>query len=247
MIIVAHGSRSPRWVAAQRDWFDGVRRELGPLGGQVELTFLEISLPLFEDRLLALAGQITEPLAIMPFFLSKGGHAGEDIPQIANQVLGPDRWRLVAPTGWIEVLGTNANRRLRQCGADPGEPVIVSGYGSSHEDREWLELVAEVQSHSGDFSTGPRWDFAPSGHFQPDPSQPLRSALRGLSDEGLRRAAILPFYLAVSSYQETLIPEVVAEFSHLDVRFNPTSILPDPELEKWAARIITQALSESNK
>jgi sirohydrochlorin ferrochelatase len=247
MIIVAHGSRSPRWVGAQRDWFDGVRRELGPLGMQVELTFLEISLPLFEDRLLALAGNLEGPLAIMPLFLAKGGHAGEDVPRIADAVLGRDGWRLVPPAGWIHHLGDNAARRLRACGTAVGDPVIVSGYGSSHDENDWLDLVRDIQAHAGEYAAGPAWEFAPSGHFLADSAEPLRGALRRVAGQGLQNPAILPLYLAVSSYQESLIPQVISEFPGLAIRFEPTAILPDGDLERWGAEVVRAALSKSSE
>lgn len=242
LIVVAHGSRSPRWVAAQREWFEGVQRQLGPLGERAELTFLEISLPLFEDRLMAIAGSVEKPVAVLPFFLARGGHASEDIPPIADAVLGRDGWRLVQPEGWMDVLGANARRRLERSGARPGEPVVVSAYGSSHENDEWLALVADVQAHAGPFAAGPAWGFAPSGHFLADYKEPLRAALQQIVQQGLPSAAVLPLYLAVSSYQETLIPEVLAEFPQLACAFEPTSILPDPDLEIWAANLIRQAL-----
>lgn len=246
ILIVCHGSRSPRWVAAQNEWFHRVRERLRAAGAPVEplLTFLEITEPLFEGVLAALARE-RDPaffpggeLGIFPFFLSRSGHAGEDIPAIASRILHPAGldWKYLPAEGWAGVLGANAERRLEAAGCMPGDPVVVSGYGSSGDDGEWRGIVAAIQRNAGRFGGGEPWLWAPAGHFLPDAATPLREALEGVCASGGGRAAILPLYLAVSSYQETLIPSVVGEFPSLEVKFTPTAVLPDEDMVDWAAR-----------
>ena len=160
VLVVAHGSRSAGWVAAQRAWFAGVQRHLGA-DVDAELTFLEIAPPLFEERLRAFIAQETRGVLIFPFFLSRSGHAGDEIPEIAEHAAA-GRYGLVAPEGWEEMLGRNAERRLRAWGATAEDQVIVSGYGASHHDHLWRELLVRVQAGSGLYAAGAEWLWAPS-------------------------------------------------------------------------------------
>ncbi|CAN5200189.1 hypothetical protein BH09SUM1_BH09SUM1_24470 [soil metagenome] len=235
VVVVSHGSRNATWVSAQREWFAGVTRLL-PSNLHAELTFLEISDPLFEARLKEL--DHNQRVLILPFFLSHGGHAGEDIPELAQRHLL--NFQLIKAHGLEHALGLNAARRLREMGASAGEAVIVSAYGGSRSQNQWLDLVAGIQTKSGEFSAAPPWLFAPAGHYLEDSAAPLREQLATVRAKGLRRCAILPLYLAVSSYQETLIPSVIAEFPDLQIKFLPSGVLPDPGLEKWAAELIME-------
>lgn len=244
VLVVAHGSRSARWVAAQEQWFAGVRalleaRKLG--SADVRLSFLEITEPLFEDAV-ARAHRDGKPLIVFPFFLSRSGHVAEDIPEAIEQAAAGADACVLDTSDKNARLGANAARRLRAAGARPGDPVVVSAYGSSGATGEWERLVEEVRTHAGEFAQAP-WVFAPAGHFLEDYGAPLREALVALQAEGHQRLAVLPLYLAVSSYQETLIPGVIAEFPDLHIDFQPDAILPDPELEAWAADRIAAALA----
>lgn len=229
VIVVAHGSRSKRWVAAVEDWFADFSEKLGVIAAR--LSFLEITEPLFADVLSEESGR---EIIIFPFFLSRSGHAGEDIPEIAERVLGVGQFQILQIEGWEALLGANAARRLKHYGARPGDPVVVSGYGASTHDELWIELVENVRLNAGPYGDAP-WLWAPSGHYLPDAEKPLRDCLAGL-----RRAAILPLYLSVSSYQETLIPHVIDQFPGLEIFFQPDSILPDDAIAGWAAGFVTE-------
>jgi len=326
IVIVAHGSRSREWVAALRAWHRGVVEQMGDAGGAVELAFLEIAEPQLEDRLGDLAKQ-GGPVVVVPFFLSRSGHAGDDVPRIAEEKLGGHvPWRIVSPQGWETVLGRNAARRLLAAGARTGDPVIVSGYGASHHDELWRELIREVQDAAGPFAGGAPWLWAPSGHFLADYGAPLRTCLASVErgarrittrhaamrrgsgatfvapdfspgftgpggfrrpqgsnsrapvgplpgsgslssrvpglksgatnvaslpgrtrlasprGRGKPRAAILPLYLSVSTYQKELIPAAISEFPGLRISFQPDAILPDAELESWMAQLLLREL-----
>lgn len=239
VVVVVHGSRNPGWVAAQRAWFEGVKARVGA-AVDLRLTFLELTAPLLEIELAVLEGKPTR-VSILPFFLSKSGHVAEEIPGIAAAALPTTPWQILEPAGLDAVLGRNAQRRLAASGADPGSPVIVSGYGASGHGENWLQLVERIRSFSGEFAAA-EWHFAPAGHFLADSAAPLRDCLGGLRARGVRRAAVLPLYLAVSSYQQEMIPAVLAEFPELSVAFAPDAVLPDPELEEWASDRIAQHL-----
>lgn len=235
VVFVAHGSRAPRWVAAQQAWWANVNAKLlAKSGGAVssELTFLEIADPLFEARLEVLKTQ-QKSLLIFPFFLSQSGHATEDIPKILGEHLEPSQYTLAKPTGWPSVLAQNLDRRVQQYGATPADPLIISGYGASHHDHLWQEMIQEIQAASTLYHNQPKWHWAPSGHFFDDYTVPLRDCLNEVAKTHTR-CVVFPLYLAVSSYQEKLIPETAAEFPELTVLTAKDSILPDSRVEDWA-------------
>ena len=243
VLIVAHGSRSAKWVAAQREWWaqlDASLRQQSPTL-TTELCFLEIAQPLFESRLEFWKNHpevADTSLHVFPFFLSKSGHASEDIPEIIQQAELVSPPGIIQPSGWPAILAQNAERRLASYGATPEIPVIVSGYGASHHDHLWQELLRDIQASSTVYRDQPKWLWAPSGHFFEDYTVPLRRCLQCLKERRINRCAVLPLYLAVSSYQEQLIPNVSGEFPEIHVHTGVDSILPDPQVVKWGVEQI---------
>ncbi len=249
LLVVCHGSRSRRWVAALQEWYRDFARQIDIPS---ELTFLEITEPSFEERLKV--WRETNPpgrrcLAVFPFFLSESGHAGDEIPELVTDILGPrEGWLLVRPADWAGALAANSARRLLASGARPGDEIIVCGYGASKHDDKWCELVEAVSREADPFHDGPQWRWAPCGHFLEDYGAPLRDHLAEIAAANAHaRVAILPLFLAVSSYQEELIPGVLREFPGLDVRFTPDSILPDPDISRWAAEAIRTSLRPASR
>ncbi len=242
VLIVAHGSRNAGWVRALVAWHAGVRELLRGEAVRVLLSFLEFSEPLFESELRRLAASGVHPL-VLPFFLTQSGHASEDVPRIMESVRGGGvDQRMIQPAGWEGLLAANAERRLAAAGAAPETPVIVSGYGASGHDDEWGLLIRSMQRASSVYRDRRAWLWAPSGHFLADSRAPLRAAIESLQREGGQSAAILSLYLSVSSYQEELVPSVLAEFPGMRFHFNADAVLPDARLERWAAEVILQSI-----
>jgi sirohydrochlorin ferrochelatase len=234
-VIVAHGSRSREWTRMVEDWFAGVRSRVD---APVHLAFLEYSSPLFSNVLASLDMAGNEIL-ILPFFLTASGHREEDVPAEATAALKRAHWSILEPAGLEAEVGRNAERRLRELGAVPGEPVVVSGYGAPGASGEaaWAAFVDTVRSGAGEYANS-RWTFAPSGHFLSDSEAPLRARLAAAVHDGSTRLSVLPLYVSVSSYQKELIPKLVAELPAATINFRPNAILPDEALEQWAARLI---------
>jgi len=258
ILVVVHGSRNHSWVETQREWFRAVRRTIEAVNSaaaaRLELSFLEITAPLFLDRLQAIAQQRPEPgappLLIFPFFLSQSFHVGEEIPGMARAALDPAgvAWRIIEPLGWEARLGASARRRLLALGARPeSDAVIVCGYGSSSHNERWLRLLADVQAAAGEYAAGARWLWVPCGHFSKNKRQRLLDALAEAARQRAARAAILPLFLGVSSYQTEFIPSVIAENRALPALFRPDAVLPDPAIEDWAAGRILSGFSNSTK
>ncbi|MEO8376903.1 MAG: CbiX/SirB N-terminal domain-containing protein [Candidatus Sumerlaeota bacterium] len=243
VLIVVHGSRNSEWVSQQQNWFANVGnalREEFP-GLRVELSFLEITAPLFEDRFRELSLE-HEHLLVLPFFLVQGGHVLKDIPAIADGCLADSHsYEIIGSDQFSVALGVNAEHRLHVSHATTIDEIIVCGYGSSGSVAHWLQLIVDIRAHAGTFCDQP-WHWAATGHFLPDSSAPLRSMIETLRASGKRHLAILPLYLGISSYQNDLIPRVMKEFPDVQFHFMPTSILPDLRIERWAVDAIARAL-----
>lgn len=248
VLIVCHGSRSQTWTQALWDWFQNVstltHRKFPDL--RLGLSFLEINDPSFEASLHEFSiRQEHHRLAILPFFLSRSGHAGEEIPEIIEGVRKsiPSRIDVLPPEGWTNALGRNLQRRLSSQGVPAQTPIIISGYGSSGHDDQWVSLITEIKANSGEYGGMTPWEWAPSGHFLEDYEEPLRDALCKLREAGHQRVAIFPLYLAQSTYQTDLIPRVIKDYPKLEIYYQPDSILPDPVIVQWGVERIDEWLS----
>lgn len=246
ILFVAHGSRSSRWVSVQQNWWLGVNRKLRKaFGKQVtsELSFLEISPPLFENRLKTWAEKKpSRELFVFPFFLSQSGHAGEEIPEIIEEQYPEAAFIKVSSEDWASVLANNIERRLQNYGADEKTPVIISGYGSSKHNHNWRKLLKDIQNASSIYRDKPKWSFAPAGHFLNDYHAPLHCQINSLKKQGYKSCAIVPLYLSISSYQEKLIPGIIKVHPEMTFHTGCDAVLPDDSIEQWAVDRIDSAI-----
>jgi sirohydrochlorin cobaltochelatase len=77
LVLLAHGSRDPQW----RDPPEALRRLLAARleNATVELAFLELAEPGFEEVLARIAAGGNTRVSIVPLFLAAGRHVREDI------------------------------------------------------------------------------------------------------------------------------------------------------------------------
>jgi sirohydrochlorin cobaltochelatase len=82
IILFAHGSRDPLWMAT----FEKLAMELAIEIGveSVALAYMEFALPTLADAVLDAAEDKVRRVKILPLFLSAGGHVSRDIPRLAN-------------------------------------------------------------------------------------------------------------------------------------------------------------------
>jgi sirohydrochlorin cobaltochelatase len=85
-VLVGHGAKDARWSEP----FFALRRviadRLAPL--PVELAFLGLCPPSFEETVAALARQGVRRVLVVPVFLSGGGHVSQDIPPMVEAERG---------------------------------------------------------------------------------------------------------------------------------------------------------------
>ena len=83
LILMAHGSRNPNWLAPFKrlaDQFKGDASE-----NRVQLCFMEIASPSLEEVAQQLHGRGVKRARLLPLFLASGTHLVEDVPgQLRN-------------------------------------------------------------------------------------------------------------------------------------------------------------------
>lgn len=116
ILLFGHGARNPEWAAPFIRIRDAIL-ERQP-SACVEMGFLELMRPTFDEGIDALASQGANQIVIVPIFMAAGVHIKKDLPIMAAAAM--DRHKqlsitLADPVGEApEVIGAMANYALKQ-------------------------------------------------------------------------------------------------------------------------------------
>ncbi|MFT3900466.1 MAG: CbiX/SirB N-terminal domain-containing protein [Gordonia sp. (in: high G+C Gram-positive bacteria)] len=197
LLLVAHGSRDPRFATTLR----GVRDAVGAAtpDRRVELAYLDLTDPLVGTALDALAGAGGR-VTVVPLLLGDGYHSRFDLPVLLDESRRRHPGAVIDQTpvlGSIS-LATALVDRLHEAGAHSGDGVLMYAVGSSDEgsDEAARRRGAEVARLTGlpvevVFATklGPR-------------ARELRGALARLRAAGATRIVGLPYFLSAGLLTE---------------------------------------------
>jgi len=78
LVLLAHGSRDPRWREPFETLKSAVGEDLGP--GHVELAYMEFHPPSLEDIAVKSWSEGIVRIRVLPLFLAGGAHVANDIP-----------------------------------------------------------------------------------------------------------------------------------------------------------------------
>ena len=84
VILLAHGSRDPHWIAPFTQMLEQVR-EQSP-HNKVELAYLELAEPSLEKKIEELADTGFLQLEVIPLFFAAGKHLRKDVPLEVEQM-----------------------------------------------------------------------------------------------------------------------------------------------------------------
>lgn len=84
LILFAHGSSDPEWLAPFQDLFWDLSIDLGP--DRVRLAFMESADPTLAATVADAVRDGIGNIRILPLFLSAGGHVSRDIPVMVDAV-----------------------------------------------------------------------------------------------------------------------------------------------------------------
>ncbi|MHA6795781.1 sirohydrochlorin chelatase [Pseudonocardia bannensis] len=201
LVAVAHGSRDGRSAATMTELADVARARAPHL--DVRLSFLDFNAPRLPD---VLGGLGTGSAVVVPLLLGSAYHARVDIPAavdaatrrlprlevVVSDVLGSAPGGGEPPSGTRHSGGRSplldvAWARLREAGADPGDPglgVVLAAAGSSNAVAN--AVVADLAAER------PLTVAAFAAAAQPD----VTAAVAELRRRGARRIAVAPWFLA---------------------------------------------------
>lgn len=193
LLLVAHGSRDPRYAASYETLCAQLRRQ----GHAAQAGHLGLCGPDVVEaaRLLAREGG-DEPIVAVPMFLNHGYHVAHDVPAAvadARAALGaPGRILVAEPLGPDRLLIEAMESRLRELGVWPGDPetavVLASAGTSDAAARGVLEAAAARWARTGWHSVS----LAYAAAAEPDAAR----AVAGARAAGARDVVIASYFLA---------------------------------------------------
>ncbi|MFT4043302.1 MAG: sirohydrochlorin chelatase [Gordonia sp. (in: high G+C Gram-positive bacteria)] len=203
LLLVAHGSRDPRFADTARRVRAAVAHRLAHV--QVSLCYLDLNEPLVGDALRAVGGDTTvggettvggDAVVVVPLLLAPGFHSEVDLPAV---IRAQARTNVVC----TEVLGSPQLTRaladrLGEAGLRPGDGIVLTAVGSTDTRaatvvrRRALEL-STLTHHPVEVVFATRLG---TGDIQ------LRNAIRRLRTGGAKRIAVSPYFLAAGLLTE---------------------------------------------
>lgn len=149
LVLVAHGSRDPRFGTTAGRLADAVARELP--GVTVALSYLDLTAPLVGDGLRSVSAH-TDDIVVLPLLLGDGYHSRFDLPAIISDAhrrrpsLRVTQTPVLGDTSLVDALA----RRLDDAGVTRSHGVVMCAVGSSdtrsddQARRRAMELTARI-------------------------------------------------------------------------------------------------------
>lgn len=191
LLLVAHGSRDPRFADTARRVRAATARRLP--GVDVRLSFLDLNSPLVGDALTRVDG----PCVVVPLLLAPGYHSEVDLPGIIAEAGTTASVITTGVVGRTSLTGALADR-LTEAGLADDDGIIVTAVGSSNPTAELVVRRRAVELSTRlhrpvdvVFATG-----LGVGDIR------LRTAIRRLRNAGARRMAVSPYFLSAGLLTE---------------------------------------------
>lgn len=270
VLLVSHGSRSPRWREMVGEVDTRVRARVLAIPNVASLrsAFMEYTEPSIATQLEALDAEGLTDVIVVPLLLTVSGHSFDDIPVISGQRedtvtasrLAAEGIRIYAPRARVhmtplldftDVLRTNVERRVRQASRDgASEGVVLVAYGDEEYDAEWTRLFEQIGAHLRAQLGVPEVAHAWCGHLVHYDRAPTRDAIARVLRRR-ERALVIPILVAVDErFQFDIIGGAVGEArtaagDDARVYYLPDAVLPEPEVDDWVVRIVGETATRA--
>jgi sirohydrochlorin cobaltochelatase len=100
LILIAHGSREPRWLASVEELIATLQAAHGP--DRVRLAYMQCASPTLAEAVSDTVNSGQTKIRVLPLFLTLGGHVARDIENQVNEIrqARPEvEVQLLAPVG----------------------------------------------------------------------------------------------------------------------------------------------------
>lgn len=249
LLIIAHGSRSQKWVDSIESFTKEVcevNRTNGSIFVDVSCCYLEHTNPSIPDAIQQLS-QTNRTIISIPFFLAPGVHVQQDVPELVmsvGSVLQTDKQFvqvqnngstifLIPHCSASELLAKNALHRLQKhdCKIEDSSLILVY-YGSKRFPVIWDELTQSIELYIGNEHPNLKIKSVYAGDTVDFSPQQTSDAISTLSSQS-NNIILLPMLLGVGVIQTDVIPKAI-EQSGLGkkVMYKMDSVLPDQLLAK---------------
>ena len=84
LILIAHGSRDPRWRASVEQVVNAVEADVGP--GKVRLAYMDLTPPTLMDVASEAVRTGSARIRVLPLFLATEGHVERDVQPLVDAV-----------------------------------------------------------------------------------------------------------------------------------------------------------------
>lgn len=153
LVLVAHGTADPRGQQVVLDLVDAVRAQRPWL--HVTDAYVDVQQPAVADVVGALVPEHDE-VVVVPLLFCGGYHVRVDV---ANAVAPHVNARSTGALGPSPLIADLLAQRLREAGAEPGDPVVLAAAGSSRPEanadaRAQSRMLAEAWGGSVDTAFG---------------------------------------------------------------------------------------------
>ena len=258
VLIVSHGSHSPRWREMLENLGDATSPELLKIPGvsQVKSAFMEYTEPSIATRMKEFDEQNIKDVIVVPIFLTVSSHYLEDIPTILGMKSNPRslerlkkekietyrpmaRVTITPPMDFTSFLKKNTLRRLEEINPSYEKTgVVLAAYGDEAFNQQWEELMGDIGRHLKQKKGIDTVAFSWVGHIVRYSPAPTRNAVNQIL-KTKQHVAVIPLLVAVDpGFQGKIIKGAIDESSDPDrVLYRGDAILPDPDLNQWIVDI----------
>jgi hypothetical protein len=270
VLLAAHGSRSSEWVGMMEAFADEVREPMladGTVSG-VRLAFITESKPSIASQMRAFDQEGYDEVIVVPLVIAVESQRTNDylhyltgvrsdmgqIKQLEKEGLEiyypQARVSLTQVLNQSSVLKKNVLRRVRALQAgDSGEDmgVLLVGYGDQaygQQMQEMMEGLGRYLKIKTDIDTVA---YAFCGELVDYSGEPIVEAIHDLLDMD-DEVLVVPVLLGVDKMLQTNTIEaaVNAVPTASRIRYEPTSVLPDPKVNVWAVEQVQAAVARAH-
>ncbi|MBI4023578.1 MAG: CbiX/SirB N-terminal domain-containing protein [Verrucomicrobia bacterium] len=116
LVLIAHGSKNPRWTAPFQKLAEDLGREVGQ--DKVFLCFMELAQPSLQEVAARIVQGGTSHFRLLPLFLASGNHLDHDLPaqveDVKRQLPGLEI-EMLPPIGQHPMFATLMRQLAREC------------------------------------------------------------------------------------------------------------------------------------